>query len=96
MSKKSRRKKRANKKKANHHEYDLPAGTIHWQEAGELHFLTPGLPPSAEKLAEMTKAYQRNIRNSPLFDEWVRQYGLKKAEEMLKECRVELRPSFNE
>jgi hypothetical protein len=92
MSKKSRRKRRANKKKTNNHGYDLPAGTIHWQEEGELHFLTPGLPPSAEKLAEMTNAYQRNIRNSPLFSEWVRQFGLKKAEEMLTECRVELRP----
>ena len=89
MSKRSRRKKRD--KYTNHKEYDLPAGTIHWQEEGELHFLTPGLPPSAEKLAEMSKAYQRNIRNSPLFEEWVRQFGLEKAEEMLKECRVELR-----
>jgi hypothetical protein len=61
-----------------------------------LHFLTPGLPPSPEKLAEMTKEYQRKIRNSPLFSDWVRQYGLKKAEEMLKECRVDLRPSFTE
>ncbi len=77
-------------KKTNHNDYDLPAGTIHWQDEGGLHFLTPGLPPSSEKLAEMTKEYQLNIRNSPLFNEWVRQYDLKKAEEILKECRVEL------
>jgi len=50
------------------------------------------LPPSPEKLAEMTKSYQQNIRNSALFDEWVCQFGVKKAEEMLKECRAELRP----
>lgn len=87
MSKKSRRKKRDKRKKTN-----LPAGTLHWQEEGELHFLTPGLPPSADKLAEMTKSYQRKIRNSALFDDWVRQFGLNKAEEMLKECRMELRP----
>ena len=94
MSKKSRQKRRKKKINTNLDENNLPAGTIHWQDEGGLHFLTPGLHPSAEKLAEMTKAYQRNIRNSPLFDEWVRQYGLKKAEEMLKECRVELRPGF--
>jgi len=92
MSKKSRRKRRNKKINTNLYENNLPAGTIHWQEEGELHFLTPGLPPSAEKLAEMTKAYQQKIRNSPLFNEWVCQFGVKKAEEMLKECRAELRP----
>lgn len=92
MSKKSRRKKRNKKTKTVVKENNLPAGTIHWQDDGGLHFLTPGLPPSPEKLAEMTKVYQQKIRSSPLFDEWVRLYGLKKAEEMLKECRMELRP----
>ena len=89
MSKKSRRNKRENQNKKTN---DLPAATIHWQAEGGLHFLTPGLPPSPEKFAEMTNAYQRNIRSSPLFYEWERQFGLKKAEEMLKECRVEIRP----
>jgi len=92
MSKKSRRKRRNKKINTNLYENNLPAGTIHWQDEGGLHFLTPGLPPSPEKLAEMTKSYQQNIRNSALFDEWVCQFGVKKAEEMLKECRAELRP----
>ena len=92
MSKKSRRKKRNKRTKTVVKENNLHAGTIHWQDEEGLHFLTPGLPPSPEKLAEMTKVYQQNIRNSPLFDEWVRLYGLKKAEDMLKECRMELRP----
>jgi hypothetical protein len=92
MGKKSRRKKENRNKNMNRNAQHLPAGTVHWQEEGELHFLTPGLPPSPEKLAEMTKSYQQKIRNSPLFDDWVRQFGLTKAEEMLNECRVELRP----
>ncbi len=90
MSIKSRRKKRENKKKQHCNENNLPAGTMHWQEEREMHFLTPGLPPSPEKLAEMTKKYQQDIRNSPLFAQWVTQFGRKKAEEMLKECQVEL------
>ena len=76
----------------NSNEYDLPPGTIHWQEEGEMHYLTPGMPPTPEKIAEMTKEYQNNIRNSPLYDAWVREFGVKKAENMLKECKVEIRP----
>jgi len=39
----------------------------------------------------MTRAYQENIRKSPLWDMMVEQFGPEKAEELLKECRVELR-----
>lgn len=63
-----------------------------WQDAEGLHSIMPGLPPSEDKLAEMTADYQKNIRNSPLFTEMVKQFGRQKAEEMLKEFKVELRP----
>jgi hypothetical protein len=57
----------------------------------------PGLPKALagqapEKLEEMTKQYQENLRNSPMWSEMVRKFGRAKAEELLKECRVELRP----
>jgi hypothetical protein len=52
----------------------------------------PGSPPTPEKLEEMTRQYQENIRNSPMWGEMVRKFGRAKAEELLKQCRVELRP----
>ena len=57
----------------------------------------PGRPKALagqapEKLEEMTKQYQENLRNSPRWGEMVRKFGRAKAEELLKECRVELRP----
>ena len=33
----------------------------------------------------MTKEYQKQIRNSPLWDEMVQKYGKKEAEKLLKE-----------
>jgi len=56
-----------------------------------MHALTPGEKPSAEKLEEMTKEYQRQIRNSPLWAEMVKWHGEEEAERKLKEFRVELR-----
>jgi len=41
----------------------------------------------------MTKEYQKQIRNSPLWDEMVQQFGEKKAEKLLKEFQVKLRGS---
>lgn len=91
MRKKSRRLRREQKKKANFNEYDLPPGTIHWQEGNEMHFLTPGIPSSAEEIAELTRIYQENIKNSDVFEYWVNEFGLAKAEEMVQECRYEVR-----
>ncbi|MBU4444219.1 MAG: hypothetical protein L6422_04565 [Candidatus Marinimicrobia bacterium] len=51
----------------------------------------PGKPPSPEMMDKMSKKFQENVRNSPLWDEIVSKYGLKKAEELLKEFRAELR-----
>jgi len=59
--------------------------------ADGMHALTPGEKPSAEKLEEMTKEYQRQIRNSPLWAEMVKWHGEEEAERKLKEFRVELR-----
>ena len=58
--------------------------------AGEEGIYTIGLGemPSPEKLAEMTAAYQARIRNSPLWNEMVAQFGEQQAAEMLKEFKV--------
>jgi hypothetical protein len=57
-------------------------------EEDGLHVLFPDDPSSPLDLEEMTKAYQKKIRNSPIWDEIVQEYGLEKAEELLKEFRV--------
>lgn len=69
----------------------LPEGGVSWMERDGVHALLPGEKPSELQLQKMTEAYQRELRKSPLFKQWVKQYGKQKAVEMLKECRAELR-----
>ena len=57
-----------------------------WMDEDGLHFTGQGTPPSDEDYEQMTRDYQEKIRNSPMWDEWIKQFGKKKAEEMLKEC----------
>jgi len=57
-----------------------------WIDNDGLHYIEQGTPPSDEDYEQMTKDYQKRIRSSPMWDEWVKQFGKKKAEEMLKEC----------
>ncbi len=42
-----------------------------WTDNDGIHSAGPGSPPSAEQLKKMTKEYQKQIRNSPLWDEMV-------------------------
>jgi hypothetical protein len=39
----------------------------------------------------MAREYQKQIRNSPLWDEMVQKYGKEKAEKLLKEFKAEVR-----
>jgi hypothetical protein len=91
MRKMSRRRRKEQKKKMNFNEYNLPSDSMHWQEDDGLHYLMPGLPPDPEMIAEMTKSYQDNIRNSELFEMLVKNFGREKAEELLKEFKFEIR-----
>ena len=43
-----------------------------WTDNDGIHFAAPGSPPSPERLEKMTKEYQKQIRNSPLWDEIVK------------------------
>ncbi len=56
-----------------------------------MHFIGPGAPPDEKTLGRMSQKYQESIRNSPLWDEMVREFGSEQAERMLKEFRAELR-----
>ncbi len=62
-----------------------------WTDNDGINFAAPGSPPSPERLEKMTKEYQKQIRNSPLWDEMVQKYGKEKAEKLLKEFKAEVR-----
>ena len=70
---------------------NLPGAVSTWQENDGLHSIVAGERPSEEKLADMTRTYQRQLKKSPLFKQWVAKFGKEKALELLEECRVELR-----
>ncbi len=61
-----------------------------WQDEKGIHHLAQGEPPGEEELEQMTKDYQEKIRQSPMWDKMVKEYGHKKAEELLKQCKAEL------
>jgi hypothetical protein len=42
----------------------------------------------------LTRNFQKEIRNSELWPQMVAEFGEKKAEELLKQCKGELRPGF--
>ncbi len=59
-----------------------------WMADDGMHVIAPGGLSSPDELEKMTKKYQKTIRNSPIWDEMVQQYGKEKAEELLKEFQV--------
>lgn len=59
-----------------------------WADNDGIHFVAPGTSPSSEQSETMTKEYQNQIHNSALWNEMVRKFGKKKAEELLKQCQV--------
>jgi hypothetical protein len=67
------------------------ARAIPWLGSDGLHALVPGSAPSPETLDEMTRVYQQNIRESPLWEAMVREFGEEEAERILREFRVEIR-----
>ena len=62
-----------------------------WMDNDGLHMLASGLPPTPESLDAATKVYQENVRNSPLWDQMVKEYGEEEAKRLLSEFRVETR-----
>ena len=67
----------------------LPA--LGYEDEGGYHAFMPGLPPTEDQLDKMTLDYQERIRKSPLWKKIVKRFGSEMAEELLKECKVELR-----
>lgn len=43
----------------------------------------------------LTRNFQNEIRNSEMWPKMIEEFGEKKAEELLKECKGEIRPVFS-
>ena len=82
------RKKKADKSRNTPNAFNPSALT--WTDNDGVHLLEQGTPPSPDQLDAMTKQFQESIRNSPMWSDMVRQFGKKKAEELLLECRANL------
>ena len=81
MSKKNR-KKRKQKQSDNN---SFPSHM--WMEDDGIHVLSPE-PFSAQDLELMSLRFQEKIRNSPMWDEMVKEFGKEEAEKILKKCRA--------
>ncbi len=46
----------------------------------------------AEISARLTENFQRELRKSELWDQTVEEFGEKRAEELLRECKAEVKP----
>ena len=62
-----------------------------WIDKEGMHVLGKGVPPSPEEQERMTKEYQKRIKNSPMWEIMVKEYGEEEAEEMLKEFQVQVK-----
>lgn len=58
-----------------------------WIGTNGIHCISSIGPKNAEEAQILTKIYQHKIRNSPLWDEFLKIYGPQKADEALKACR---------
>jgi len=70
---------------------DLPIPIDSWLDDDGFNLITIGGSMTPEQLKMMTEDYQDKIRNSPLWDKMVQQYGKKEAEILLKGFQVKLK-----
>ena len=61
-----------------------------WVAPDGIHAIMPGVAPSEAELEKLTQEWLRQLRNSPLWEEMVRELGQAKAEELLSQCRAKL------
>lgn len=63
-----------------------------WMEADGLHALLPGEAPTPEEMEALNRKYQEEIRQSPLWERMLKEYGPQEAERLLLKCKAEIRP----
>jgi|GEM_PF-1980935 len=83
--------KRNKKKHKKRRSADRIPPVIIGEDKEGLHALVPAIAPAEVIEDEMTRNFQDKLRKSPLWDEMVKKYGQKKAEELLKQCRAEVK-----
>ena len=81
MSKKKRTKRKQKQSDSN----SFPSNM--WMDDDGIHALTPE-PLSSLDLELMSLRFQEKIRNSPMWDQMVKEYGEEEAEKILKNCRA--------
>jgi hypothetical protein len=64
-----------------------------WMDEEGLHALIPGEPPPEEFFQLWSENFQKELRNSPLWDEMMAKFGQEEAEKLLKQCQMKLRKS---
>ncbi len=62
------------------------------EDADGIHtsFLVPGEPPPGAA-EQMTREFQKRIRNSPIWKQMVDQFGEEEAERLIKECKAAIK-----
>lgn len=60
---------------------------VEWDEAG-VHAWRPGKPPPARFFKRWTENFQQELKNSPIWQKMVEEFGQQKAEELLKQCQI--------
>ncbi len=61
-----------------------------WVNDAGMHVIAPGERLTKSQIEQMTKEYQNQIRNSPMWEQMVKEHSTDKAEELLKEFKAEV------
>ncbi len=69
----------------------IPAMSPTWMEEDGMHAILPGDAPTPEEMEALTRKYQEGIRQSPLWDKMLKEYGPEEAERLLLQCKAEVR-----
>ena len=95
MAKRKSKRKNNTRKKSKHRnraDSNLPLGTLSWMDEEGVHAVFPGEPPPKGFFDLLTENFQRELRNSSLWDKMVEQCGEEEAQKLLEQGRAELRP----
>jgi hypothetical protein len=62
-----------------------------WIDDAGVNIVGKGIPPTPEEQEIMTKEYQKKIKGSPMWEQMVNEYGEEKANEILKDFKVQVK-----
>jgi len=73
------------------HTWPAQAQAFAWSDHQGLHALLPGEAPSPELREDISRRYRDLIRQSPLWEQMVAQFGVQEAERLLSQLGIALR-----